>query len=240
MRFLLIAIMASLVAISGCTSHSKSEDPGASAAAASAAQAAALAAFKQQAKAAAGNSYTATYRAEGSSPPSTGTIEVYRTPGKTRLDIQAGGASERILVEPQGTYLCKLEKTSPCVTLAGPGEPLPSALDLQLQIRHLFTTAPDAMADGTGFVVHEAPPASSGSPAASSARPSSSCFVVVSAPSESGVDPGTYCFDDGMLTSVRFRTGSLTLTDRGPTPKDADFALPASPVPLSPSATPSS
>jgi hypothetical protein len=216
-------------ALAGCDSgHDTAPSPSSASA-----SDAALAQLRHQAELAADKSYTATYRAEGSDPPSSGTIEVYRTPTQARLDIKESATTERLVVGPDGTFLCRLAGASstPCVTLAGPGQPLPTHLDLQLQVRHLFTTAPADIArgleSGGGFSVRPAPARS-----AQDGLPAASCFAIAAAPASSGIAPGTYCYHDGVLTGVQFRTGSLDLVKLGGPPPPGSFTLPASPVPL--------
>jgi len=221
---------ACLLVAAACTSHS-TPDPTPSMNA--------LQGLQAQAQLASTRSFTATYQADGGDPPRTDTITVFRTPSAARIDVEESGVTVRILVNDKGTYSCKLSTGTPtlCVTLARPGEPLPAALAVQLQLQLLFTSGPAEIAKGTGFDVRAA-----ASQAAYGGAPAASCYVIVTAPPGADVSPGTYCFADGLLVTAQFRTGSLHLTALGTSPDDADFTLPASPVPLpsSPlSATPS-
>jgi hypothetical protein len=226
-----------LAATSACTSGHKDQpsSTGADGGAASAsAAAAALAALQHQASTAKDRSFTATYRAQGTNPPRTGTVTVFHTPSATRIDVGEGDTNVRILVTDKGTFSCKFAgagKAPLCVTLAGPDASIPASVDPGLQ--HLFTSALDEITNGAGLHVEPAPqqsPQGSAAPA--------QCYSVTSVPSTSDLAPGTYCYSDGMLVSAQFRSSSLELTKTGAAPTATDFTLPASPAPLaSPSAT---
>jgi hypothetical protein len=211
----------------GCTSHSQAAAPPPSLLASSSAPSAAtqLASIAAIARAA---QYTGTYSADSSdSPPRAGTIVAYRTPTSTRLDVSEADGRVVIQVDPSGTYTCNLPTggTPTCLTLAGPGEPVPANVNPSGQA--LFTTTLDTLAQGVNLTVSaEAPrPAANGIPA-------SSCFALIAAPN--GVSPGTYCFSaTGVLTRAQFRSNVLELTALTTAPAQSAFALPASPSPVS-------
>lgn len=212
------------LASSGCTSHQHAQAPTSRSSAASALQG--LQAQAEQAKA---RSFTATYEAQGGSPPSTTEIKVFRTPSAARIDVDESGTIVRIIVNDNGTYSCKVAPGAAplCVTLAAAGQDLQPALALQLQLELLFTSGPAELAKGTGFAVQPA-----ASQSAQGSAPAAACYSIVSVPAGSEVAPGTYCFSDGLVVSAQFRTGSLQLRSLGAAPATADFSLPASPVPL--------
>lgn len=216
-------IAAAGLASSGCTSHHDEQPP------ASTSSASALQQLQAQAVQAESRLFTATYEAQGGSPPSTTMIKVFRTPSAARIDVNESGTVVRIIVNDNGTYSCKVEPGAAplCVTLARAGQPLQPSLALQLQLQLLFTSAPAELAKGTGF---EVKPAASAS--AEGSAPPASCYAIASVPTGSDVAPGTYCFSDGLLVSAQFRTGSLQLESLTAPPSAADFSLPASPVPL--------
>ena len=221
------AVVAVLALGSGCTSHSHAAPPPPSLLASSsgpsaAAQLAAIAAVARAAQ------YTGTYSADSSDiPPRASTIKAYRTPTSTRLDITEAVGRVVIQVDPTGTYTCNLptDGTPTCLTLAGPGDPVPANVNPSGQA--LFTTTLDTLAQGVDLTVStEAPrPAANGIPA-------SSCFALIAAPD--GVSPGTYCFSAaGVLTRAQFRSNVLELTSLTTAPVQSDFSLPASPSPIS-------
>ena len=224
----LAAVLASVCALSaGCTSHSHTPPPPASLLASSSgpsavAQLAALAAIARSAQ------YTGTYSADSSdNPPRASTITAYRTPTSTRLDVTEADGRVVIQVDPTGTYTCNLPTggTPSCLTLAGPGEPVPANVNPSGQA--LFTTTLDTLSQGVDLTVSaEAPrPAANGIPA-------SSCFAVIAAPG--GVSPGTYCISAaGVLTRAQFRSNVLELTALATAPAQSAFSLPASPSPIS-------
>lgn len=211
---------------SGCTSHAKaSHTPSAPASASSADAAAALAALAQRARAA---SYTASYLAQSSdNPPHTNTIKVFRTPQRTRLDVLETADHVIIQVDPTGTYTCKVPASGQpsCITLAGPSQSVPSNVNPSGQ--ELFTTTLDVLAGGNDLTVAPAP-----AQASTSAVPAAQCYAVIAAPAGEA-SPGTYCFTDtGVVARAQFRSNVLQLTAVGSQPTDADFKLPATPVPL--------
>jgi hypothetical protein len=215
-----LVIAGCLLTVAACTTHPKpAPTPSVNA----------LAGLQAQAQRASTRSFTASYEASGGDPARTDTITVYRTPTAARIDVEESGTTVRILSDSSGTYSCRLttSATPLCVTLAGPGQPLPATLAVQLQLQLLFTSGPAQLAKGTGFEVR---PAASQSPRPG--VPGSSCYAIVAAPPDAGVSPGTYCFADGLLVTAQFRTGSLQLKSLGSAPTANDFALPASPVPL--------
>lgn len=223
-------IAAGLVSVlalsSACSSHSHAQPPPPSLLASSSGPSAAtqLAAIAAVARAA---QYTGTYSADTSdNPPRASTIKAYRTPTSTRLDITEAVGRVVIQVDPTGTYSCNLptDGTPSCLTLAGPGDPVPANVNPSGQA--LFTTTLDTLAQGVDLTVaSEAPrPAANGIPA-------SSCFALIAAPD--GVSPGTYCFSaTGVLTRAQFRSNVLELTALTTAPVQSDFALPASPSPI--------
>ena len=225
---ILAVVLGSVCALSaGCTSHSHATPAPASLLASSpgpnaASQLAAIAAIARTAQ------YTGTYSADSSdNPPRASTITAYRTPTSTRLDVSEADGRVVIQVDPTGTYTCNLPTggTPTCLTLAGPGEPVPANVNPSGQA--LFTTTLDTLAQGVDLTVSaEAPrPAVNGIPA-------SSCFAVIAAPN--GVSPGTYCFSAaGVLTRAQFRSNVLELTALTTAPVQSAFSLPASPSPIS-------
>ena len=228
----LAAVLGTVCALSaGCTSHSHAAPPPASLLASSSGPSAAtqLAAIAAIARAA---QYTGTYSADSSdNPPRASTIVAYRTPTSTRLDVSESDGRVVIQVDPTGTYTCNLPNggTPSCLTLAGPGDPVPANVNPSGQA--LFTTTLDTLAQGVDLTVSaEAPrPAANGIPA-------SSCFALIAAPD--GVSPGTYCFSAaGVLTRAQFRSNVLELTSLTTAPVPSDFSLPASPSPISSAAT---
>jgi hypothetical protein len=224
----LAAVLGTVFALSaGCTSHSHAPAPPASLLASSSGPSAAtqLSAIAAIARAA---QYTGTYSADSSdNPPRASTIVAYRTPTSTRLDITEAVGRVVIQVDPTGTYSCNLPTggTPSCLTLAGPGQPVPANVNPSGQA--LFTTTLDTLAQGVDLTVSvEAPrPAANGIPA-------SSCFALIAAPDQ--VSPGTYCFSAaGVLTRAQFRSNVLELTALTTAPVQSDFLLPASPSPVS-------
>ena len=221
------AVLGAILALTaGCTSHSHTAPPAPSLLASSsgpsaAAQLAAIAAIAR------GAQYTGTYSADSSdNPPRASTIVAYRTPTSTRLDVSEADGRVVIQVDPTGTYTCNLPNggTPTCLTLAGPGAPVPANVNPSGQA--LFTTTLDTLAQGVDLTVSaEAPrPAAQGIPA-------SSCFALIAAPD--GVSPGTYCFSAaGVLTRAQFRSNVLELTALAANPVQSDFSLPASPSPV--------
>ncbi len=231
-------LAAGLVAVlalgSACSTHSHPAPPPpslleSSSGPSAAAQLAAIAAIAR------GAQYTGTYSADSSdNPPRASTIKAYRTPTSTRLDVSEADGRVVIQVDPTGTYTCNLPTggTPSCLTLAGPGDPVPANVNPSGQA--LFTTTLDTLAQGVDLTVSlEAPrPAANGIPA-------SSCFALIAAPD--GVSPGTYCFSAaGVLTRAQFRSNVLELTALTTPPVQSDFSLPASPSPISSTAESSS
>jgi len=210
---------------SACTSHHATVLPSSRPASSGPSAAAALATIAQVAR---GAAYTATYSAQSSdTPPRTNIITAFRTSTRTRLDVTETTGHVLIQVDPSGTYTCNLPTsgTPSCLTLAGPGQPVPAGVDPSGQA--LFTTTLDVLAQGNDITVAtEAPrPAGNGIPAAT-------CYAVIAAPA-GGVSPGTYCFTtSGILTRAQFRSNVLQLTALSGTPVDGDFTLPATPLPL--------
>ena len=188
-----------------------------------AAQLAAIAAIAR------GAQYTGTYSADSSdSPPRASTIVAYRTPTSTRLDVSEADGRVVIQVDPTGTYTCNLPTggTPTCFTLAGAGQPVPANVNPSGQA--LFTTTLDTLAQGVDLTVSAEAPR----PAGANGIPESSCFALIAAPD--GVAPGTYCFSaSGVLTRAQFRSNVLAMTALEPAPVQSDFALPASPSPVS-------
>ena len=235
-RALAIAGLVCLAATSACTSGHKSKPPDDGSSASASAAAAALAELQQQASVAKTRSFAATYQAQGTNPPRTGTVTVFHTSSATRIDVAESGTNIRIIVDDKGTFSCKFAgaaKTPLCVRLAGPNGTIPPSVDPGLQ--HLFTSALDEITAGSGLRVAPAP-----TPSPSGSAAPASCYAVTAVPSGSDLAPGTYCYADGMLVSAQFRTSSLQLTKTAAAPKPSDFTLPASPAPLasaSPSAT---
>jgi hypothetical protein len=223
----LVAVLGPVFALgAGCSSHSHAALPPPSLLASSSGpsadtQLAAIAAIAREAQ------YTGTYTADSSdSPPRASTIKAYRTATSTRLDITEAVGRVVIQVDPTGTYSCNLPTggTPSCLTLAGPGEPVPANVNPSGQA--LFTTTLDTLAQGVDLTVSAAAPR----PPANGI-PASSCFAVIAAPDE--VSPGTYCFSAaGVLTRAQFRSNVLELTALTTAPAQSDFSLPASPSPL--------
>lgn len=237
-RGMALAGLVFIATTSGCTSHHKTASPDDGSSASASAAAAALAELRHQASAAKTLSFTATYQAQGTNPPRTGTVTVFHTASATRIDVAENGTNVRIIVDDLGTFSCKFAgagKTPLCVELAGPGASIPPSVDPGLQ--HLFTTALDEITSGSGLHVAPAP---APAPAPTGTAPAASCYAVTEVPSGGDLAPGTYCYADGMLVSAQFRSSSLQLTKTAESPTASDFALPASPAPLtSPSASPS-
>ncbi len=143
---------------SACTSHSHAAPPPPSLLASSSGPSAAtqLAAIAAIARAA---QYTGTYSADSSdNPPRASTIKAYRTATSTRLDVSEADGRVVIQVDPTGTYTCNLPNggTPTCLTLAGPGDPVPANVNPSGQA--LFTTTLDTLAQGVDLTVSpEAP-----------------------------------------------------------------------------------
>ena len=220
------AALSALLLIGGCTSHHPAPLPTASAALSTGPNAAAaLTAIAQLAR---GADYIGTYTADSSdSPPRSSVITAFRTGSRTRLDVTEADGHVLIQVDPTGTYTCNLPTTgSPsCLTLAGPGEPVPANVDPSGQA--LFTTTLDVLAQGAGLTVAAAAPR-----AATSGLPAATCYALIAAPS-GGVSPGTYCFSaTGILTRAQFRSNVLQLTSLSGAPVDSDFLMPATPLPV--------
>lgn len=158
---------------------------------------------------------------------------MYRTPSLLRLDVaEAGAPVVRILLTGQGTFSCKIPPngSAACVTLAEAGAAVPQSLDPGLQ--HLFTTTFDGLAGNAPIEVTGAPTVRD--VAGQQAR----CFAVQPVTTSISLTPGEYCFTDtAILAQATFRTSSLTLLQLHSAPQPDDFRLPASPVPLSPTAT---
>lgn len=225
------ATLGALLLIGGCTSHHRAPLPSTSAPVSLGPNTAAqLIAIAQLAR---GANYTGTYTADSSdSPPRSSVIVAFRTATRTRLDVTEADGNVLIQVDPTGTYTCNLPTsgTPSCLTLAGPGQPVPANLDPSGQA--LFTTTLDVLAQGADLKVAPAAPR----PAANGI-PLSTCYAVIAAPS-GGVDPGTYCFTaTGILTRAQFRSNVLQLTALTDAPVDSDFVLPATPLPVGTSAS---
>ena len=215
-----------LLLIAGCTSHHPSPLPSASELLSSGPNAAtSLSSIAQRAR---GADYTGTYTADSSdNPPRSSVITAFRTGSRTRLDVTEADGHVLIQVDPTGTYTCNLPTTgSPsCLTLAGPGEPVPANVDPSGQA--LFTTTLDVLAQGADLSVAAAAPR-----AAISGIPAATCYAVIATPS-GVVSPGTYCFTaTGILTRAQFRSNVLQLTSLTGAPVDSDFILPAVPLPV--------
>jgi hypothetical protein len=224
-----VALVVSLLVLtSGCGHHRRAAEPPATSSSASStsASAAALKSLESDAGTARAASFAATYRAQDNAR--TGTVRVFRTPTKSRLDVETAGASTtvRIIVDSTGTYSCKLGTgTAPlCVTLASPNQ---QSMPLDPGLQHVFTSAFDLMAAGSGITVapqvtHEI-----------IAGLSTTCYTVTDSASTTTLSPGQYCFGAaGVLAKAQFRTSSLTLLSLDPAPQAGDFTLPASPAPL--------
>lgn len=234
-----LASAASVLLLAACTSHGTAPTPAPSPSSdppSSSPTDTALRSLRAQASEAARTSFSATYTARGvdqTGKPTSNTMRIFRAPDTTRIDVTDGDVTTRILALTKGMFACRLVKTSAqwCVALPGPGDPAAPLWAAPREFALLFTAAPAKLATGSGYEVRSAPAL----PARGDA-PASSCYSLVSTPDDAGLQPGTYCYADGMLVSADFRTGSLELTEVGTPPVSGDFTLPASPVPL-PSAT---
>jgi hypothetical protein len=214
------------LAASACTTHHGSPSPPSVGPASSGpSAAAALATIAQVAR---GAEYTATYTADSSdNPPRSNIITAFRTSTRTRLDVIEATGHVLIQVDPTGTYTCDLPTsgTPSCLTLAGPGQPVPASVDPAGQA--LFTTTLDVLAQGNDITVATEPPRPAGN-----GIPAARCYAVIAAPA-GGVSPGTYCFTtSGILTRAQFRSNVLQMTALSGAPADGDFALPVTPLPL--------
>jgi hypothetical protein len=219
-----------LVASACTTSHHSSPSPSVGRTSSGPSAAAALATIAQVARDA---EYTATYTADSSdNPPRSNIITAYRTSTRTRLDVTGTTGHVLIQVDPTGTYTCNLPTsgTPSCLTLAGPGQPVPASVDPAGQA--LFTTDLDVLAQGNDITVTAAAPLAAGN-----GIPAARCYAVIAAPA-GAVSPGTYCFTaSGILTRAQFRTSVLQMTALSAAPVDGDFTLPVTPLPLGTSAS---
>jgi hypothetical protein len=212
---------------SACTTHHSSPSPSVGPASSGPSAAAALATIAQVAR---GAEYTATYTADSSdNPPRSNIITAFRTSTRTRLDVTEATGHVLIQVDPTGTYTCNLPTPGSgepsCLTLAGPGQPVPASVDPAGQA--LFTTTLDVLAQGNDITVATEPPRPAGN-----GIPAARCYAVIAAPA-GGVSPGTYCFTtSGILTRAQFRSNVLQMSALSGAPVDADFALPVPPLPL--------
>src|SRR5450432_4329785 len=160
---------------SACTTHHSSPSPSVGPAFSGPSAAAALATIAQVARDA---EYTATYTADSSdNPPRSNVIAAFRTGTRTRLDVTGATGHVLIQVDPTGTYTCNLPTsgTPSCLTLAGPGEPVPANVDPSGQA--LFTTTLDVLAQGAGLTVAAAAPR-----AATSGLPAATCYALIATP----------------------------------------------------------
>ncbi len=256
-----IAVCAMAVALtSGCTAHhhSATQTPAPTSDSLPAKQLAAIATVAEAAEYDA--IYSAHSDAQSGQPARTNIIKVYRTPTRTRLDVDEQDTHVLIQVDATGTSSCTITTGvgSACVLLAGPGSSVPADVpDPGLQ--HTFTSTLKALASSSDLRIKatQAIPAENGLPAAS-------CFVVTDAPvtnapgtnaaandaatqsppAGASAPAGTYCFSAaGIMVRVRFQSSVLQLTSIGEQPVASNFQLPAAPVPVkrpTPSATPAS
>jgi len=174
--------------------------------------------------------YRASYTAHQAKPSRRVIWRIARTPKSLRIDVVSGRVTATLIVGTHGAFACKAVGHSKiCFKVAKPGRPVPAPFDLA---PGLFSTNLRALTTQANRYVISA--AGSSGPAAKFA---STCFNIRARASalKPRVATGTYCFTDtGVLTSVRFATGSsarlIYVSMRGPKP--AVFKPYASPTPL--------
>ncbi len=190
-------------------------------------------------------SYDATYDFTEPTTKAGGTIRIATAPPSYRVDIRntkTPTTTAVFITTPTGTVSCTLrDRAKPsCFLVARPGEEVPATFDPGVQ--RLFS---DAVADLSEHPERYAVAPIAPSPARG-AVPAAECFRVdllqrpTTTPGGAGKPPGgfetgDYCLaEQGLLTSLRVTSGTLTLSRLGPKPTPAVFTPPVPPVSLPP------
>jgi hypothetical protein len=185
--------------------------------------------------------YDATYEFLASNVRAKGTLRIYASPPRYRVDITIGQGTLQFFELPSGAISCQTPTggSARCSVVAKAGEQAPDSSDPGVQ--RLFTEGLDALArDPEGFAITRI------ARSESSGVAKDDCFRVirladlapvtagtVTAPGK-GFDTGDYCFDkaSSVLTAAQLASGSLTLQTQGPPPGDEAFEPPATPQSL--------
>jgi hypothetical protein len=169
-------------------------------------------ALRRLAAAAAGRSWSAHYRLVETGQPAVA-VTVDWTPSAYRIALTGTGSTSVFVANRHGTWTCEVTKTAQCVLAAGPGKPVPAALDPELEkVFRSYLGELAAHADDYTLSVD------------------GGCFGVrrKGAATASTVGKGTYCWNsDGLLTKYDAPSGTLTLTSSGPAPDAASITTPA-------------
>lgn len=176
-------------------------------------------------------SYTASYKLAATDPKTKPTeVRIFRLPHMLRVDVVAGGVTASLIQNPKGTYSCRASgKDRTCFAVAGPGKPVPPLFDAGLQ-RVFSTYLVQLAAHAGGYDVSYA-----GTTPARNGVPEGTCFAVKATTSSPTplVSDGTYCLaDTGMLTELRYPSGTLTLVDLSGPPSSTAIRPYSSPTPI--------
>ena len=176
-------------------------------------------------------SYHASYVARQGKRRHFANWEVDRTPSALRIDVVAGGHTATLIVGSKGAFSCaRAGSRRACFRVAKPGRPVPPPFDHAPQA--LFAADLRALAQHPGaYDVTTVAPVTGGG------RASDHCFKVraTSTAPKPRVPAGIYCFTgDGVLTAIRFSTGSTVRVTslRMKRPPAKVFRPYASPTPL--------
>lgn len=174
------------------------------------------------------------------SSPTPATAVVYRSPTALRLDVISKTGIAVLVENGQGRFSCRVAGAKKvCFKVAPSGGTLPPEFDPGLQ-RVFKVYLEDLAQHADDYRVRRA-----GTTDARGDLPAGTCFTVAATASSSptatpspagGSDraiPGTYCLsDEGVVTEVRFESGSLDLKKLAPAPTAKQLQPPVSPTPL--------
>jgi len=226
-----VALLATVGALSGCSSGRPLAGASPSATASNSPTPSPAARLVTLAEAGAGAHYVAHYILRHPHGTAAGTVVIYRAAGSIRVDIGESGHKVIAIFTPHGAYSCVVASGhTTCFVAARPGQKLPSYLDPALE--RVFTTFLTDLATSPGVYSVTA----DGSTPAAGSVPAGSCFQIGPAPGDAAappVTPGRYCLAaSGVVTLVRFGSGVLDLASLTGPPTGRQLQPPASPTPL--------
>lgn len=193
----------------------------------------AVASLAELAKRAVGKAMTVTY-ATVATDGRTATVTIAVRPPSFRVDVRDPDAVAVLISTPQAAVSCRepTDGDPTCFTVAGPGGSLPRLFDPAVQ--RVLLDDLDVLAEAPTWLDVTGPE----SHPATADAPATRCFSVsadtaAADPRAARFDAGSWCLaDDGLPVSMRFASGTLTLTATGPGPTDAALTPPVTPQPL--------
>lgn len=174
--------------------------------------------------------YSATYRVATVPATKPTVIRVYRLPPSLRVDVVSAGTVASLILNSRGAFSCSASgKARTCFTVAGPGKPVPALFDAGLQ--RVFSTYLQQLATHADRYDVSAV----GTTPASGTIPAGTCYAVTARPSSPApqVATGRYCLaDTGVVTEVRYKSGTLRLELLGNAPAASAVQPYARPTPI--------